>query len=401
MKPAPYMQAACVLMLNAMFAGCDAKESASTQTAAPVLPVVAVKAFTQDVPDDRDYPGTTQSPEVVNIDARVRGYLDARYFDEGADVVQGQMLYLIQPEQYEAEVLRAEAEVLIATTDLEYAEKEAARNEPLALSGAISQQDWDRRTRSVQDAKGRLAAAEAGLVEARLKLSYCEIKSPINGRIGQSMVDPGNLVGPGSPSGSKLAQVVQLNPMRVLFQPAANEYPAYQRAFDAGPILARITVPQDRGEPLVYEGVVDLLNNTAQTDTSTFLARAVFASSGRLVLPSQYAAVRVRLRIIRAAVLVPNEALYEEPGTQYIWIVKPDDTAERRDIKTGAQYGPFTHIVSGLHADDPVIVKASPMLRKSGAKVKASIVDAKAFTQEKSHVSNPSAAPGEETSTRD
>ncbi len=359
-------------------AACERKKAETTTT--PPLPVVAVKAVSRDVPDYRYYPGTTQSPAVVEVDARIRGYLEERSFEEGDDVEQNDSLYLVQPDQYEAKVRQGEAAVLIAKSNLDFAQKEYDRNKPLSESGAISQQEWDRHARALEDATGRLTMAEANLTEARLNLSYCTLVAPISGRIGQTVVDVGNLVGPNSPSGATLATIMQLDPMRVLFSPPVKEFSLYERARRAGSVPVQVTVEQADGEPLVYEGVLDLIDNTAQSRTSTFVARALFSSPERLVLPDQFAVVRAQLGTFADAVLVPTAALVDEHTSHYVRVVKPDDTVERRTVQLRAEYGALTRISSGLSAGETVVVEASPVLR-AGGKVSPTIKGIDAFEQ--------------------
>lgn len=363
-----------LLSVLILMLGCQEKPS-SAPPAAP-LPVVAVKAVARDMPVFRAYPGTTQSPAVVQIDARVKGYLEERLFEEGRDVEAGQLLYRIQPDRFAAQVAQAEADVEIARTNLKFAKTEYDRNEPLSESGAISKQEWDRYARTYADAQGKLVAAEANLVEASLNLSYTEVAAPIAGRVGATMVDVGNLVGPGTPEGSALAQIVQLDPMRVVFQPAADEYPVFATAHNNGDVPVRITIPQRAGDALVFDGKLDLLNNTAQSKTSTFVARAVFDSSDARVLPEQFASVRVTLGTLSQAVLVPTDALFQMPTQHYVMVVKPDDSIERRGVELGDATGGFTRIASGLKAGEPVIVSASPMVLKGVAKVAPKMVDA-------------------------
>ena len=359
--------------------GCKERSSSASSTPAAPLSVVAVKAVARDVPLYRTYPATTQSPAVVDVDARVKGYLEERLFEEGQDVGVGQLLYRIQPDQYAAQVVQAEADVEIARTNLVFAQTEYKRNEPLSQSGAISQQEWDRYARMLADAEGKLALAEANLVEASLNLSYTRVEAPIPGRIGATQVDVGNLVGPLAPDGQTLATIVRLDPMRVVFQPAADEYPAFAEAHARGEVPVRVTIPQRTGDPLIFDGGIDLLNNTAQPNTSTFIARAQFASPKRLVLPEQYASVRVKLATLAGAVLVPTDAIYEEPTKHYVYVVKPDDSIERRDVELGGEFEGFTRVASGLQAGQTVIVSASPLILKGVSKVKPDVVDADAY----------------------
>lgn len=385
-----FSQVASVLAFVCAFAGCD-REKPAAQTPPPV-PVVVVKAIARDIPVYRTYPGTTQSPSTVQVDARVEGFLEATHFTEGERVQAGQLLFEIQPDQYEADLIQAEADVTIAASNLRFAKQEYDRNEPLSQSGAISQQAWDRYAHSYVDAQGKLAAAEAGLLDAELNLSYTRVAAPIDGRIGAYIVDVGNLVGPGTSSGEALAQIVQLDPMRVIFQPGADEYAAFVRAQDRTDeqgVSVRLTVAQRDGGPLVFEGAIDLLNNTAQPSTSTFIARAQFLNPDGLVLPGQYISVRVRLGSIANAVLVPTDALYKDPTDHFVLVLEDADTLERRVVRVGDEVGGFTHIFSGLKAGEVVAVSASPIVLRVSGEVQPKLVDAEALVEGKINEAKP------------
>lgn len=369
---------ACLAIGALLLGGCEEKE-APPPAAPAATPVIAVKAIVRDIPDLRTYPGTTQSPMTVAIDARVKGYLEARFFEEGDDVASGDELYLIQPDQYQAELERAEAEVGVARTNLHHANLERDRNEPLALDGAISQQEWDGYVKAAEDAASRLVAAEAELVDAELQLSYTSVAAPLDGRIGATQVDVGNLVGPGSTE--TLAQIVQLDPMRVVFSPSSREYPAFEQARRSGAVSVTVTVLRRGASPQKYQGVIDLLDNTARSQSSTFAARAQFASPEKLVLPSQLVSVEVRLGTTEGAVLVPSSALVLQHTDHYVYVVKPDWTVEARRVQLGEEVGALTHIKSGVKEGEAVVASATPQLR-AGAKVSAKLEDVDRFLKE-------------------
>ncbi|MEM9251361.1 MAG: efflux RND transporter periplasmic adaptor subunit [Planctomycetota bacterium] len=369
-----------MLALGCVALGCERDQSAtsSATTTAPT-PVVVVKAVQRDMPIYRSYPGTTQSLATVQVDARVEGYLEAAHTVEGGTVEPGQLLYELQPEQYEAALVQAEADVEIAATNLRFAKIEYDRNEPLSLTGAISQQTWDRYARSLADAEGQLAAAEADLLDAELNLSYTRVEAPIAGRIGADIVDVGNLVGPDTASGEALNTIVQLDPMRVVFQPGADEFAAFANAAgvtgrDHAPV--RLTAAQRTGDALTFDGAIDMLDNVAQPGTSTFIARAQFANPDGLILPGQFVTVRVTLGTLKDAVLVPTDALYKDPTDRFVLVLGSDNTLKRTIVQVGDEFGGFTRITSGLDAGQTVAVAVSPVVLRNGGKVQPRLVDA-------------------------
>ena len=357
-----------------LLAGCGGGSPAKTADQDPPVPVTAVAAETRTIPDIRHYPGNTQAIRQAMVVARIEGYLEQRLFEEGTDVDTGDLLFIIEQPPYEAAVLAARGALAEARAQRAYAFIEFERNEPLVVSGAISASDWDLIVANLEVADAAVAVAEANLVQAEIDFSYTEVRAPYPGRMGQRFVDVGNLVGPGDHE--NLAELVVMDPMRVVFEPAATETADFLEAWQGGrrevPVTVEFTstdtTPKGR-RSVTLQGTLDLVNNTADTGTSTFLARAQFPNPGGTVLPGTYASVSVTVGSLGSCVVVPDQAIYRDPQYQYVWKVD-GDVIKRMNVTTGPLYQGL-RVVSGLKAGTAVVAAAQPLKLREGTKVTA------------------------------
>jgi len=358
--------------------GCN-QESQNSATPQATL-VSTAKAVTEELPTYILLPGITQSVHLVEIQARVEGWLKARHFVEGKIVQEGELLYEIDPAAYEAKMLQAEASLSSAQAQATFAKKELNRNEPLFHSGAIAQQTFDQLITQSEQAEAQVLAGVAGVELAELNLGYCSIHAPITGRIGKTSVNVGTLVGPST--NSKLAEIVQLSPMYVEFYPPANRLAMIQESLRNGepmPIQLTITENETEGQPsitsntlitYVVTGSLVFVDNEIQSSTSTVLARGEFVNATEL-LPGQYAKVRVQLQLELDAIMIPTKSVMQQPGGYYVWTISKENTAVITPVILGSILVNKQHVLSGLKDGDQVIVEGMKNLR-SGQKVSVS-----------------------------
>ena len=386
--------------------GCGGSSADSkTQQAPPPAPVTAVKALAEDIPDYRYYPAITQAVLEAQIVARVEGFLEQRDFIEGDDVVAGQRLYLIQQEEYIAGLIQAKAALANAEAELEFDRYTYEQTKRNYEGGGGTVYEVDEARASLRETEADVEAARAQVLNAELDLSYTEVIAPFDGRISETEVNIGNLVGAGT-SAQELATLVMLDPMRVIFEPAGTELVQYLEAFPSTTVPVQITVRETGGEQQIFNGALDLVNNTVNQETSTFLARGVFANPDRLVLPGLYVSARVRIRTIEGAVMVPDEAMSSTPTSQYVYVVDSKQVLQKRTVQTASLYDGPRHVTSGLKAGDVVVVKGNPMMVRQGATVKVDLVDAHTFVtdqqkQEESATAESAGTSGSSSSTDD
>jgi RND family efflux transporter MFP subunit len=368
--------AAAGLSVAVVATGCGRK-AAQAAPKPPVLEVTSVNAETMDVPDLRRYPGNTEAVQQVTLEARVQGFLEQRLFEEGTSVTAGQTLFIIEQPPYEAVVLEAQGQLLSAEAAFDYARSEYARNEPLVASGAISAQNFDQYRSNLESAAAQVQVAEASLISAQINLGYTEVTAPFDGRIGRRLVDVGNLVGPGVHE--NLAVLVDLDPMRVVFQPAGTELPDFLAVWPSTKVGVTVTV-NGVSTTMTFEGDVDLVDNEAAVDSSTFIARASFPNTDLKLVPGLFAEIEVDLGALKNQIVVPVEAIQSEPQQAYVWTIK-DNKLVRANVTLGPQWKEL-RVITGLEPGIPVVVEGNPYRMKTDVAVRSKNLSLEAWRKE-------------------
>ena len=320
----------------------------------PSPPEVSVtKATTRTVPVTVDYVGLTAAIEAVEVRARVEGYLLERLFRDGQDVAQNDLLFVIQPDEYRAKVEQAAGTLERDEAELRYARDQVERYTPLVEQDYITQESFDETVTQMRSLEALVASDRAALNDAKLNLSYTEIRSPIDGRIGRRQVDVGNLVGAGE--ATTLATIVQLDPIYVYFSPTDSDLPKLLSSHRTTPLVVRATLPDSGEKPLV--GTVDFIDNKVDRETATISMRARIPNSEKTLLPGQFAKVRLLLDTIKNAVLIPEQALVEDQGGFTAYVVGSDNTIEARSAVVGETVRGLRVITSGIKAGERVMIE--------------------------------------------
>jgi membrane fusion protein, multidrug efflux system len=341
-----------------LLAGCE-KEN---QYVPPPPPKVTVaKPVQRSVINYLELTGNTQAVNTVQLQARVEGYLQGLHFQEGADVKKGDLLFTIQPEQYEAQLQQALAEVQAQQAALEHAETELKRYSRLFEQKAAAATDVDNWRFQRDSAKAALMNAQAQVDLAKLNLSYTRVTAPMDGRMGRRLVDPGNLVGAGGEK-TPLAEINQINSIYAYF--TINERDLLrvrklQQESGAGdyrsrPIPAYAGLADDQGYP--HEGRIDFAGITVDPTTGTLLLRAVFPNEDRKMLPGLFTRIRVPVGRQENAILVPEVALGFDQLGRYVLVVNDKNVVERRQVTVGPEENGSIVIDSGVKPDERVIV---------------------------------------------
>lgn len=358
---------------------------------APPPPEVTVAApQAKRVAEVVEFTGSVAASERVEIRARVKGFLERQAFEEGQEVSEGDLLFVIDQrpfvaaaDQAEAALSLAEAQVLTAESAVVQAQARAAnadsqlrRSERAAEGGAVTEAELDdlRTERDVAIADYR--AAESGVVSAKaqvdvakaevaqtmLDLGYTEVKAPMNGRVGRRAVDLGNLVGAGDPT--LLTEIVRYDPVHVYFTVTEREFLEHVRnrpdpAGDSGLTLrerekvVRLQLEGEEGFP--HSGVLDFADLEIEAATGTYLLRARFDNSDRLIPPGAFARVQVPGDEVDV-LLVDEAAISRSPAGEFVTVVNAENKCERRAVKLGHQEGTQRVVLEGLQPSDRVVV---------------------------------------------
>jgi RND family efflux transporter MFP subunit len=333
------------------------------QPSAPPPPEVVVgEVIQKDVPIYTEWVGTTDGYTNAQIRARVRGYLQSRNYTEGALVQSGDLLFVIDARPYQAALDQAKGALGRAEAALTKAQQDVARYTPLAAEGAISQQELDNAVQASRAGKAAVDSARAVVEEAQLNLDWTQMKSPITGIAGISIVQIGDLVS----ETTTLTTVSQLDPIKVSFPISEQEYLRYasriqldnpdQREETLELVLADGSVHPHRGKASVANRQVDV-------KTGTLMIVSLFPNPGNLLRPGQYAKVRATIDTKAGALLVPQRAVQEIQGTYHVAVVGADNKVSMRGVKAGARVGNLWVIDEGLKPGERVVVEGLQKVR--------------------------------------
>lgn len=371
-----------MLLLSLLFLapGCGNRESNKPSAKQPPAPVVTVSGITRmDVPIYREFVGRADANRTVNVHPQISGILLEALFAEGQPVQLGELLFRIDPSQYQAALRSAEAQLAKSEADVEQAKaqlgktrQDVARYEPLASQRAIPQEDLENARAAekiaeaqVQQAISNVKAAQAAVAQAELNLGYTEIRSPIAGIIGRREVDPGNLVNPQT----RLVIVSNADPIRVNYDISEVDYMRFAEQAQtrrAGrrylpEITYELLLPDGRSYP--HRGSLYMVGRAVTAQTGTIPITAEFPNPDNLLRPGQFVRVRVTAGEIPNAVLVPQSAVQQLLGTTSVLIVGPDNRVVQRTVTTGGTYEDFTVITSGLDGTERVVVEGQHKVR--------------------------------------
>jgi membrane fusion protein, multidrug efflux system len=295
--------------------------------------------------------GKTVAREVVSVQPQVSGRITQIHFTDGANVKIGDLLFTIDPRPYQAQLNQAEANVAQAEAALSLAKVNFARVEQVSDPRAVSRQDFDARKSAVETAEATLKQNRAAVENARLNLEYCTIRSPINGRAGQRTVDVGNVV---SANSGSLLVIQRLDPIYADFTVTESELSGVQRNMAKQALKVEVRLPDDGTEP--REGKLTFLDNSVQEGSGTVKLRATLNNNDRSFWPGRFVKVRLILQTQRDAVLVPADAPQLSAKGPFVYVVKPDSSAELRPVKVGQRQEDLIVIKDGLKADERVVV---------------------------------------------
>ncbi len=326
------------------------------RAAAPafVMPAPVSRVVKKNIPVTLDYSARTESLQNVTLQAKVPGYLMQQVAADGADVKTGDLLYKIDPRDFQAALDQARAQAQRSSAALDYARGNLERGSKLAQTGFLAKDSFDQRTSTLNQAEAALAADKAAMRAAQLNLDYTEIRAPFSGRLGRNQAAIGTMVSVGGTAlNTTLNTLVQLDPIYVTFNPSETDLSAIEEARKAGPVKAEIFITGEAQSR--HFGQLSFLNNVVDQGTGTITARALFDNHDFSLLPGQYVRIKLHLRDDPDALMVPQAALGSGQLGKYLFVVGKDNVVEQRIVSLGAAYHGLVTIEKGVAEGDQVI----------------------------------------------
>jgi len=331
----------------------------------PAIPVMAGSAEAKDVPIYARGIGTVQAFYTVTVKSRVDGQITKLLFREGQEVKTGDPLFEIDPRPYQAALDQAEAALQRDQGQLHGAQLDLERYGKLVGPGFQTRQSFEDQQALVDQLKGTIKADAALIDTARLNLGYAEIRSPIDGRTGARLVDIGNYIQ--ATQGTPLVSITQLKPIFVSFTVPQESFDDIRKNQAAGPLTALAYASDD--ETQLAEGKLTLIDNQIDITTGTIHLKAQFDNQDERLWPGEFVNARLILAERKNAVTVPAQTVMQGPNGPYVYVIKPDDTVERRPVQVLATQDELAVIGKGLANGERVVVDGQYRLT-SGTKVR-------------------------------
>jgi multidrug efflux system membrane fusion protein len=353
------LAALAALGLAAVSAGACTRGTATAGVPSPAVPVVIGEAKLQAVSEELRAVGEVEAWSTVSVKSQVTGVVNAAHFEEGSDVRAGDLLFSIDARPFEAALHQAEAALARDRAQLANVQAEQRRGEDLFRQGVLSQEVHDQRKTAAEAQAAQVRADEAAVETARLNLSWCEVRAPIDGRAGSILVFPGNVTR--APDGSPLVVLTQARPVKVSFAVPESRLAQVRAASAGNASLAVEASPSGAGGPARGDGpsargTLSFLDNEVDRQTGTIRLKARFDNADRQLWPGEFVEVRLVLGRRANAVVVPASAVLPGQAGPYVYVVKPDSTVEVRSVKTTDYPGDLAVVEAGLAAGERVVV---------------------------------------------
>ena len=372
-----------ITALTAAASGCVNKAQPNFER--PPAPVTVTAAGSQDVSNYLDALGKIVARETVSIQPQVSGRITQIHFTDGSNVTKGQLLFTIDPRPFEANLKQAQANLSRDGALKKQAEANLAREvarekwghaqveryRTLVEQGVVAKEEYERLRADYDTLRANTEAARAvvrsadetikvdnaAIETAKVELSYCFIHSPIDGRAGQRLVDIGNVVNPGAAGnnngGNSLLVIERLNPIYADFTISQNHLSAVQREMQQGSLRTEVRLPDAVADPVT--GQLTFVDNAVQNETGQVTLRATLPNPDHRFWPGRFVNVRLVLSTTTGAVLIPVSAPQMSANGSYVYVVKPDSTAEQRNVELGQRQGDLIVVEKGVNAGEQIV----------------------------------------------
>jgi len=366
---------AVLLAIAPLLFGCG---EGQRPAAAPPPPAVTVaKPIQRTIVDQDKYVGRFVAVGTVEVRARVSGYLEKVHFKDGQIVKEGDLLFTIDKRPFQNTLDQARANLAQAKSNLAFTESDYTRGQQLVRDKTITDQTFEQRAQAYRNAQASVSNNEAAVRQAELDIEFTELRAPVNGRIGDRRVSPGNLVTGGSGGNTTLlATIVSTDPIYFEFTFDEASFLRYERLSKTGtdvasrsagvPVTLKLIDERDFG----HQGRMDFVDNVIDRSTGTIRGRAVFANSNNIFTPGMFARVRVPASPPSEALLVPDAAIGAEQVRKYLLVVDAGDTVRQKYVTLGQVTSDGLRVIKeGLAPDDRVVISGL-MQARAGMKVR-------------------------------
>jgi membrane fusion protein, multidrug efflux system len=344
-----------------VLSGCD-QQSATGQSKAVPKNVLVTKVRATDVPVQIHEFGRVVSPESVNIQPQVSGRVTEVHFVEGQDVKKGDLLFVIDPRPFQAQLEQSQAQLVSDNAQLQLDQRNLERDNKIERQRFVSEQQIDTDKANVDNFKGAVSRDQASIDLAKLNLEYCYVRAPGNGRTGRRLVDPGNYVSTG---GATLVNIQLQDPVYVDFNISENDL---ARLRDNVRNSLKVEVIAPSRPEIAKAGKLSFFDNTVSSQAGTVLLRATVPNEERYLWPGQYVNVTLTLQVLKDALVVPAQTVQLGGKGPYLFVVKPDNTVEQRLVPQGVRYQDLVVVPEGVQAGETVVVEGQITLA-NGTKV--------------------------------
>ncbi|MCI1679352.1 MAG: MdtA/MuxA family multidrug efflux RND transporter periplasmic adaptor subunit [Ewingella americana] len=329
-------------------------------------PVQAGKAEQADVPVYLRALGTVVANATVTVTSRVDGQLMKVYFTEGQKVEQGQLLAQIDPRSYQATLEQYQGDLAQNQALAKSAELTLARYKKLYAQDSLARQDLESQMATAGQYAGAVKADQAQIAAAKLNLEFAKITAPVSGHVGLRLVDPGNMVTSGSTTG--IVTITQTQPIAVTFSVPQSNLQTLLKALRGGQQLPTTAFDQD-GSEVLGQGKLQFISNEIDTSTGSIKLKALFDNQDEKLYPNQFVNARLQVGTLEKATVIPAAALQLSGNGDFVYVVKADNSVERREVKAGPAFGDDkVAILSGIQLGEQVVTTGIDHLN-NGSKV--------------------------------
>ncbi len=363
------MGLACLFVMN--LAGCGKK---AAQTGAKEVNVKAMKVIKRDTPLTYDYTGFVEAKDEVQIKSRVTGTIVQKLVNGGDVVEAGQLLYVIDPRNYQNTVLQAQANLANAQANLANVQRDQARYQTLYNQGAVAKQTLDNYNMQLQQAQGTVAAQEALVASAQVDMGETNIVAPFAGKVDTNCLNEGTVV---TAQNTVLTSISNSDPMRVKFSLAENDYLKLMNGNTAnGGELKDISLQLSDGSVYPQKGIVNQVDRSVDSTTGTLTLKAQFPNPTGVLLPGMFARITVVGAVRPNAILIPQRAVTDLMYKHFVNVITGDNKIEMREVQLGVRIGRLWMVESGLDGTETIVVEGTQKVAK-GSSVKPQMITEK------------------------